>query len=131
MRDKFYQAQLVEIGEKVRAQSKESLLMNIAEEGEEPDERQVPAEPFIHWALGRTALRHLAPEWAAIAPTGMKLPMDDPYHTHWMLGAGFDLREDYGHASRVSGASMKLMFELQQKYGNFKCGVIVGGAGGT
>jgi phosphohistidine swiveling domain-containing protein len=126
MRDKLYKERLVAIGEAVRGLSTQTLDMTV-----EGTVHKVPAEPFIHWALGRTALRHLAPEWTAMSPTGLKMPMDDPYHSDWMLGAGFDLYKDYGHDKAVTRASLSLMFELQQKYGNYKCGVIVSGNVGT
>lgn len=125
--DKLYQDQLDSIGEEVRAKAKQPWVeLNVKDRGIVT----VPREPFLQWALGRTSLKHLAPPWVAVSPTGMKLPMDDPFHTDWMLGARLDLRSDYGFSSAVQMAATEKMFLLQREWGEFKCAVIVGGAGG-
>jgi hypothetical protein len=53
----------------------------------------------------------------------MKLPLDDPYHTDWTIGAGLDPSGAYDE--RVSEVSTRLMFELQERLGRFEAGVVV------
>lgn len=89
--------------------------------------RAVPRAPFWNWALGRTSLKHLAPPWDCVSPSGMKLPNDDPYHTDWMLGGGFDLREDYKHDAPVYDAALDKMWAIQNEVGDFQCAVLNGG----
>jgi phosphohistidine swiveling domain-containing protein len=87
----------------------------------------VPLAPFWHWALGRTSLRHLSPPWKPVAHSGMKLPMDNEYHTDWMVGAGVDLDESYN--SEVAKAALNAASELQERLGDFEAMVIVEGRG--
>ena len=62
----------------------------------------------------------------------MKLMLDSPYHTDWMLGAGLDLTEDYGFNSPVTNAAHQEMFRLQDELGDFEvtvlsdCGPVTG-----
>lgn len=85
---------------------------------------RVPRAPFEQWALGRTSLRHLARPWTARSPSGLKMPMDDPYHSDWMIGAGLSLADDY--TGPVQDAASHAMFELQRTLGRFECAVIGG-----
>jgi phosphohistidine swiveling domain-containing protein len=87
---------------------------------------QVPRAPFTCWALRRTHLAHLAPEWDEVAPSGMKLPMDDPSHTDWMLGAGFNIGEDAGMNSPVMKAALDRAFQLQTELADYKIHVLSG-----
>ncbi len=85
-----------------------------------------PRAPFMNWALRRTSLKHLAPPWETVCPSGMKLPLDDPYHTDWWLGAGLELDESpYG--SDVDKAAHHTMYELHHQLGGYDCAVIVTG----
>lgn len=86
----------------------------------------VPRAPFMNWALRRTPMKHLAPPWSPVSRSGMKLPLDDPYHTDWWLGAGLELDESV-YGGDVQDAAFHTMFELQRKLGNFECAVIVAG----
>lgn len=117
-----------EIGDQVRAKAAGAIIFLKLDDGRVVN---IPEPPFIAWALGRTSLRHLAPAWTPVSPSGMKLQMDDPCHTDWMLGAGLDLQKDYGHDREVQKKATRLMFELQERYGNFQCGVLVSGHGGV
>lgn len=91
----------------------------------------VPRAPFMHWALGRTSLRHLAPPWLCISPSGMKFVNDDRHHSDWFYGAtivdapdGFDAGE-YAYGGDVDKAAQREMFALQWRLGNFACEVLV------
>jgi len=85
---------------------------------------KVPKAAFENWALGRAHARHLATAWTPISPSGMKLPNDDPYHTDWMLGAGFDL--DCRAGTRHDDPYYEKLYELQKDRLNFKCAVLSG-----
>lgn len=128
MREKSHRDFIEELRVKIRAAAGDNTF-DLVVEGR--GTFKVPTAPFMCWALGRTSLKHLAPPWTPISPPGMKLPMDDECHTDWMLGAGFNLREDYKTGSSVQMAAHTRQFEMQEEQGNFECGVIVGGQGGT
>jgi phosphohistidine swiveling domain-containing protein len=54
--------------------------------------RQVPLAPLIVWAAGhlrsyQKVEAHI-PNWVPQNPSGLKVNMDDPTHTDWMLAAG-------------------------------------------
>lgn len=141
---------IIEIGEKVREQAgDDTFVLTVPAEcvhvdlddmgyckacgnawyiGDEPTpERKlvVPRAPFVCWALSRTSLRHLSPPWEVVARSGMKMMLDDPYHTDWMLGAGLDLSEDYGYNSPVTKAAGSEMFHIQEELGEFEAAVLV------
>jgi phosphohistidine swiveling domain-containing protein len=85
----------------------------------------VPRAPFEQWALGRTSLKHLAAPWVAVSPSGLKLSLDDPNHTDWILGAGRRLDEAY--SGELHDAAVEAMGELQHRLGNFDATVLVEG----
>lgn len=86
----------------------------------------VPRAPFMHWALGRTSLKHMAPPWLPVSPSGMKLPLDDEFHTDWLIGAGQDLEES-SYSGPLYDAAIHESAELQFRLGSFECMVIVDG----
>lgn len=110
------------IGEKVREQAGDDTFILDAGLGEEI---VVPRAPFIHWALYRTSLRHLAPEWATVSPVGLKMMNDSPHHSDWMLGAGLDLDTDYAPGSPIARAAVEAIWHLQQELGGFDAAVLV------
>jgi len=70
----------------------------------EPASIKVPRNAFLHWALRGFRFEDFGrknPEWPCIAGSGWKLPMDDPYHTDWMLGAGIPLSETYDRSTTL------------------------------
>jgi phosphohistidine swiveling domain-containing protein len=89
----------------------------------------VPRAPFWSWALHRTSLRHLAPEWRCVCQPGMRLIHDDPYHSDWFFGATLigwhDDPTEYRYDSDVDRAANREMFELQYRLGRFECQVVV------
>lgn len=60
--------------------------------GEKIGVRQVPLAPLIVWAAGHLRkyqkVEAAIPSWSPVNPSGVKLNMDDPTHTDWMLAAG-------------------------------------------
>ncbi len=116
-------AWLARVGSLVREQAKKDMFEMPLEDG---TSISIPRAPFWNWALRRTTLRHLAPSWECIAKGGEKMPCDDPYHTDWVLGAGLTL--DKAYEGPVKDASWKARFELQERLGNFECGVVNSGA---
>lgn len=96
-------------------------------EGDEKKTLKVPRAPFEVYALNRTALRGLALPYKAVCPSGMKLMMDDPYHTDWMVGAGLDLDAFYKDDEENPGfksAVWDAVREVQHRVGNFQCAVL-------
>ncbi|UTC29742.1 hypothetical protein BAJUN_01120 [Bajunvirus bajun] len=88
---------------------------------------KVPRAPFEGWALNRTAWFHLKPAWQCIAPSGLKMVGDDPYHNDWMLGGDFQL-EDYGFGggTPLAEAAGKHVEEVQRRYFNAEVPVLSG-----
>jgi phosphohistidine swiveling domain-containing protein len=118
-RDKRWRADL---RERILAQAAGDLFELKYEGGS----AMVPRAPFVHWAIDRTAFRHLAPEWNPISPMGLKLMNDDPWHSDWLIGAGLNLGDAYQGA--MHEAALEEMFRVQQRLAGFKCTVIVDGA---
>lgn len=138
VRQAEYEITLVKIGEKVREQAgDDTFVLVVPADAREHDalgrpvepvparEVVVPRAPFVCWALSRTSLRHLSPPWDLVARSGVKMMLDDPYHTDWMLGAGLDLSEDYGISKPVTAAAHEELYRLQEELGNFEAAVLV------
>lgn len=115
-----HKERLQQIAEEVRQQAADDTFVLRTSEGEE---FTIPRAPFWHWALNRTDLAHHAPPWEPISPTGLKLMLDDPYHSDWMLGAGIELSSSYN--TPVARAATNAMFALQEKLGDFEVVVLV------
>lgn len=124
-REEAYRQQLASYADQVRQQAGSDTFELATGDGRTI---VVPRAPFENWALRRTSLRHLAPPWASVCPSGLKLPLDDEYHSDWMLGAGLDLYGDYFDES-VRRASYDAMYELQRQLGEFEAAVILPGRG--
>ncbi len=124
--DEAFEARITEYRKRILEQAHGDML-RLSWDGGHVD---VPRAPFIRWAVERRKkLWDLAPPWESVCPTGMKLQMDSPYHSDWMIGAGLDLREDYKHNSPVQQAAIEKMFEIQKELGSFEVTVLVEGAG--
>lgn len=94
---------------------------------------RVPRAAFYQYALHRTALRGMAPEWKPVAGSGWKLNGDDPFHTDCFLGAvnpnGTPVADDdaeYDYNSPFHEGLSRARFELQRKLGRFECTVLSG-----
>lgn len=127
-----FNTQCADIAEKVRQQAGDDLFEMVIEAsdgggfGPTPERRvMVPRAPFWNWALDHTHLAHMAPPWEPVSQPGMKLPFNSPYHTDWMLGAGFDLGDDYDALSPVTKAAGRERFRIQEQLGHYECAVLV------
>lgn len=125
-----WQRRLREIRERVLAQAAgdhfEMAYTPEPEEGREPATviLSVPRAPFECWALRRTGLAHLAPPWVPVSPSGMKLTMDDPCHTDWLVAVGFNPRVTSAYSGPIHEASMSASFALQERLGHYECMVL-------
>lgn len=89
-------------------------------------EVRVPRAPFWNWALRRTKFADVTPMmWVQVSASGLKMPIDDPYHTDWMLGAGLDLERDHLIGSVASEAAELERYRLQKRLGDFEFTVLV------
>jgi phosphohistidine swiveling domain-containing protein len=80
---------------------------------------KVPRAPFMHWAFARMKMyESQLPPWQPVCPSGLKMQMDDVFHTDWIVGAGLDPqdRELLYHPGPVGDAAMQLAHVLQDKF---------------
>jgi hypothetical protein len=103
-------ALLAEIGAKVREQAGEDVFPLELLDGRVV---QVPRAPFMHWALSRLPEfpRDRLPAWAPVSHSGIKMQMDDPHHTDWVLGAG--LTVDEGYSENVTSPAWGVAADMQ------------------
>lgn len=108
--DEQHAALLVQIAAKVREQAGDDVFALTLQDGRVV---QVPRAPFVHWALARMPEvdRDRLSAWSPVAPSGLKLCNDDPYHTDWLLGAGLTLAE--GYEQNVSGPAWRAAADIQ------------------
>lgn len=106
---------IARIGREVRAQAGDDLFVLELKDGRRLD---VPRAPFVRWALCRTDYRDSAPAWKNVARSGMKLSMDNPDHTDWVLGAGLTLDEAYNDIVNEAAwdAAARFQEEAQEPY---------------
>lgn len=78
----------------------------------------VPRAPFALWAFARLRwYAKLLPEWKTISPGGMKMPMDNPNHTDWVIGGGLDpLDRDLYWGGAKAEAAERLRSRLQDEF---------------
>lgn len=91
------------------------------EDAEAPGGRaMIPRAPFMHWAFARMKMyEKQLPPWTPVSPTGMKMMLDDPNHTDWVIAAGFDPQDRHVYRSgkgSFTEAAMNLAHELQNKF---------------
>lgn len=108
------------LGEAVRTQAEAHggfIELPLTEPGPDGEDRPyaarptltVPKHPFLHWCLRFIRFEahgHETPTWAPVAPMGMKMGGDNPFHTDWMLGAGVPLASTY---DRTDGSFGKVV----------------------
>jgi phosphohistidine swiveling domain-containing protein len=87
---------------------------------------RIPQAPFENWCLWRGDGAHLALPWKTVAPSGIKMMGDDPYHTDFMLGAGLDLDAMKDHDDPLTQAIWDLREKVQTEKLGFKCAVLCG-----
>jgi uncharacterized protein (DUF433 family)/phosphohistidine swiveling domain-containing protein len=124
--------------EKVRAQVEErggylTLTVGRPEGDDRPTEYQIPQNAFYGWALDRTALRGLKPEWEPVSVSGLRLESDCAYHSDWMLGAQpqekvAQVFEDWSrHKDKpFEEAASSLRYAIQRQVGGFEVPVFGG-----
>ncbi len=96
----------------------------------------IPAAPFLLWTLHRDIglelpSHHIAYQWKALSPQGLKIAGDDPLHSDWMLGAQPALDvwvwyEDTDHARAFQTGVLETMLDVQSSYGGFEAVVLAG-----
>jgi hypothetical protein len=103
-------ALLADIGEKVREQAGEDVFPLELLDGRVV---QVPRAPFMHWALSRLPEfpRDRLPPWTPVSHSGIKMQMDDPHHTDWVLGAGLTIEE--GYSENVTSPAWGVAADMQ------------------
>jgi|SRR5579859_330637 len=73
----------------------------------DPPTLRVPKNAFLRWALRGFHFENfgkVTPEWSCVTSSGWKLPLDDPFHTDWVIGAGIPLAQTYDRNSESLGA---------------------------
>lgn len=105
------------LGERVRQQAKHrggffklKLRPTEADRYSGPRFVEVPLHPFVLWSLQHFRFEDFGkqrPEWDLVAGMGLKLPLDDPYHTDWMLGAGLDIDKTYEEKTADGAATLE------------------------
>lgn len=94
---------------------------------------RVPRGAFEQWAVRPSGAEHLASQWHAVSPQGLKQGSDDPYHTDWMLGAGLnpkDMRHDSPRpklAAALNDAAYAARAEVERRLLDFDCSVLLPG----
>jgi len=78
----------------------------------------VPRAPFLRWAFARLKYYdQFLPEWRTISPSGMKMALDEPNHTDWVIGGGFDpLDRDLYWGGAKAEAAGRLHSRLQDEF---------------
>lgn len=109
-KDREWDSKLAKIADAVREQAGDNTFVMTLLSGREV---KVPRAPFVRWALRRTDLEDAAPEWANIAESGLKLPLDSRDHSDWVLGSGLTLEEAY--TDEVIRPAYDAMFEIQEE----------------
>lgn len=78
----------------------------------------IPRAPFVVWCFARLKwFERWLPKWDPISPPGMKIwAMDDPIHTDWVIGGGFDPQDRDLYWGAKSEAAERLRSELQDEF---------------
>lgn len=132
--DRIQEERIEQFRAQVRKQAEEQGLPPIVLELEDgsPTEKgtllEVPRAPFMHWALRLTKLGHLAPPWKPVAPSGLKMPGDNVYHTDWILGAGLSMGLSTYDSLEMKAAYRK-MYEIVTEVTEFQSVVLSEGKG--
>lgn len=80
-------------------------------------EFRFPKRALLWYALGRSAvLREMLPAYEAFSPMGLKLGMDDPYHSDVWIGAGLDPDFAYNHRSDASLALTEAVVLAEEEW---------------
>lgn len=88
-----------------------------------PDQEEsvvsVPAIPLMRWAARniRGFRWEDLPEWLPVCPGGLKMPGDNPMHTDWWVGAGFEPRHGYAQEHPLNKAAWRFALYLSESHG--------------
>jgi hypothetical protein len=122
VRERAFADECAAVADGVRAQAGDDTFLLETEDGRR---WSVPRAPFEQWALGRTNLRHLAAPWTTVSRSGMKLPLDDPNHTDWMLGSGIGVSREMYLDEAVRRAAGEARSSLQRRLARWPATVVV------
>ena len=87
--------------------------------------KQVPIGPLNAWAVRNTPERQTV-KWQTISPMGIKMLVDDPAHTDWMIGAGIDL-DAYFDDQEFRERQYDLFSDMQKRFTMLKGAVLLSG----
>lgn len=74
---------------------------------EETSKFNVPKYAFLNWAFSighYKNMKNFIPEWKTISPSGLKCNGDSPYHSDFVIGAGFEPDEFYDNQNLVNAS---------------------------
>lgn len=117
--------QIARLREQIMGQAGDDLVELSWEEDRSPHDKNVvltpagrvmiPRAPFMHWAFAKVPwLVPQLPPWTPVSPIGMKMQMDDPCHTDWVIAAGFDpldRRLYYGGAYGIAATELRIRLQ--------------------
>jgi phosphohistidine swiveling domain-containing protein len=128
-RDDVRKATLAKYRERILAQAGDDLIeLSWDEVRDEHDTTVVkyvagsvraPRAPFLHWMFHRDMrFTGRIPPWKTICPSGWKMPLDNPYHTDWVVGAGLDPedRDLVYHPSPIVEAAYKWAHDWREQF---------------
>ena len=113
------QRRLADLRGAILAQAGDDLIeFTWPAEGEVPaGSVMIPRAPFLIWSFSRLPYyRHVLPAWKTICPTGMKMNLDDPNHTDWIVGGGLDPEDRDLYWGAKADAAMDLRSRLQDEF---------------
>lgn len=75
-----------------------------------------PKRALIHHVFGNMPpLKDLLPSYTAFSPVGLKLPLDNQFHSDLWIGAGFDLSDTYNRGSNETEALHEAVFLIEEE----------------
>lgn len=82
----------------------------------------VPRVPFLHWILKDMPAVDLEiiPEWIPESHSGMKMFNDEPLHSDWVIGAGYNPNEFYEKFDHVNQAAYAFAQKLVRNLVKFE-----------
>lgn len=102
---------------KIIAQAEKNGGFMIIKSRREGKEFKVPKAPFQEWCYKHGShklyMSEFLTDWDPVSPSGIKMGGDDPYHTDYVIGAGYDPRDFYDNDSFKSAAFSALHRALQ------------------
>lgn len=105
---------VAELRKRILAQAGDDFIELTWESGR----AMVPRAPFVVWAFAKLGwFKDMLPAWKPISPVGMKLlSYDDPVHTDWVIGAGFDPQDKGLYFGPLALAIQDLHAKIQDEF---------------